>query len=124
MKRLLAFTCLVLLVAGLAQAVDRWEQDITVSPNVVVLGSANTQLTIHSTIQASDVVNDSVVLYIDGSGPFAPSGLFVDDRGNIVVRFMLDDLRGALAPTSAVFNLRGQLTNGNALDATDTITVK
>ncbi|MBN2071602.1 MAG: hypothetical protein JW814_09120 [Candidatus Krumholzibacteriota bacterium] len=127
MKRIsIATLALVLVISlsGISLGADRWEEQITISPQVLVLDFAGTRISIHSIIPAADLVKNSIYIEVNGAGPIAPCGLGVDLRGNIVVKVRVDDIRQYVAPPSAEIALRGLYVSGEELFATGTVGIR
>jgi len=103
-------------VAAGSGAVGGDEPAMMVSPSTIVLAKV-AAVTIHTNIPASTVEVGS--LDLDGA---APTGIGVDSRGHIVIKFAIADLD--LAPGEATLTLSGALKDGTEFSATDVVRVK
>lgn len=79
--------------------------DIQCSPSVVVLGSvaAGDCLTVHADIPYSAVDTDAGV-FLNGVAAYAT---FADNRGDLVAKFDLTDMKALLTPPATVLTLTG-----------------
>ena len=105
---------------------DAMAQDdvmITVSPNNLAISSMGNKVTIHSNIPAGSVNVSTIELYVDGLGPLAPIATFADDRGNLVAKFGMNDVKGMVVVPRAEFTMTGIYFEGGSFSATDVIKV-
>jgi hypothetical protein len=128
MKRItiIAFAIMILMgLIGVSQADGRWEdEEITISPRVLVLDYSGTRITIHTKIQASEVVGSSVYIEVNSAGRVDPCSVFADDCGNLVAKFEVEQVRVFVQPPSAEIILHGDLVSGGKYSATGSIEVK
>ena len=92
--------------------------DIVVSPNVLNLESNGIWVTVHAGIAYSTVATSSVEL----------NGIPVevtksDDRGELVAKFLLDDVRDIVHLGTNELTLTGETTGGQLFSGTDEILV-
>ena len=121
MKRCIVGVCTFCLVAGLMAGVAfSLTIGVKVSPNVIVLRSQTHALTVHTTIQLSQVASGTVQL----NGTLAPTATFADDRGNLVAKFSMDAVKDLVCPPSATLTLTGTTVDGEQFEGTDTVDVK
>ena len=86
MKRISVITfalAIAMLISGAANSVDLWEDTITVSPNVLVPAFSGTDLSIHTTIPAREVIGGSLYIEVNGEGPIEANSVYVDNTGHI-----------------------------------------
>ena len=125
-KTLFSTAIIVCLLAGLVLANKPSGDDgdsITVSPEVLILEKPGSNFSIHSNIKYSSVVIDSLKLTADGKeiSPFKASADSIGDLVIIVKRQLIQDV--AKVGTMTI-NLKGEKTDGSAIDVSDTIKVK
>jgi len=119
----LAFVAAAALLCAVVTAEDSVEASIKISPNVLALRSAGNWLTIHTDLAYSTVDFDSVTLTI-GDAVLAVDRVEVDDCGNYVAKFVLDNVKAVVAPPESTMTLAGSLKDGTAFAGTGTIRVK
>ncbi len=95
--------------------------DIQCSPSVVVLDSvaSGDWLTVHTDIPLSAVDTDEPI-YLNG---VLVDYVKADNRGNLVAKFDLTELKALLAPPSTVLTLEGTTVEGLAFVGSDTVGV-
>lgn len=127
MKRISVITfalAIAMCLSGTAHSVDRWEDTITVSPNVLVPDYSGTRLTIHSIIPASEVIGESLYIEVNGEGPIEPCLVYVDLCGNIAAKFEMEAVNAYIEAPSAEITLYGCGVNGEDFSATAIVKVK
>ncbi|MBN2185377.1 MAG: hypothetical protein JW746_08625 [Candidatus Krumholzibacteriota bacterium] len=127
MKRISVITfalAIAVLISGVAHSVDRWDNTITVSPNVLVPGYINDRLTVHTNIMASDVVKSSLYLEVDGQGRIEPLLTYTDSTGHIAAKFDFETVYSYAVPPCAVIVMYGTFTNGEDFSGEDIVDVK
>ena len=93
--------------------------NITISPNTLVLSSPDTIVTVHSNIPYGSV--DTASLTLNGiEATFTKA----DACGDLVVKFSRGDIQGIVEPGTATLTLLGSLKDGTAFSASDDITVR
>jgi hypothetical protein len=92
--------------------------DIVVSPNVLNLESDGIWVTVHAVIPYSVVVKSEV--YLNGIPVEVTKS---DSRGELVAKFLLDDVRGLVRPGTNDLTLTGVTASGQTFSGTDTILV-
>lgn len=128
MKRITITAFAVMMVMGLAgisHGAGNWEdEEITISPKLLVLDYSGTRITVHTNIQASEVVMSSVYIEVNGSAAVQPCAVFSDLCGNLVAKFMVEDLRALVEPPSADITLHGAYKDGGEFFAEGSIGIK
>jgi hypothetical protein len=128
MKKLAMFAGIVVVLtsmAGLCVAGSPWgDQDITLSPKILVPDYSGTRLTIHTSIPASEVDNGSVTITVDGVVEVAPYSLGVDLQGNIVAKLHVNDVLGYIHTPSISITLNGRYNSGDSFNANGVLYVK
>lgn len=128
MKKLTFFTFITFFLALIAVSAASPEgaraETIKVSPKVVVLDYYGTRVTIHTDIPVGSVDREDIFLEVNGGGPLYPCSVYSDLRGNLVVKFLFDDLRSYLSAPSALFTLNGSYTDGSAFSAEEVVSVR
>ena len=97
---------------------DFEEIDIKVSPHTIVLSSQGVWVTVHADIPYNEVGKQ--VLELNGV-PFVFSKY--DDRGDLVVKFNLDEVKDVVEPPEAELVLIGAKTDGSYFRGTETVRV-
>ena len=125
-KFLFGMAMIVCLLAGLVSANKASGDDgdsITVSPRVLILGKLGSSFSIHSNIDYSSVVLDSLELTADGNdiNTFRTSS---DSIGDLVIKLKRQVIQDIATPGPMTFTLKGEKTDGEEFEASDTITVK
>ena len=110
-------------VFTLCNAMAQDEVRITVSPKSLAISSVGNKVTIHSNIPAGTVNVSTLELSIDGIGSLAPISTFADDRGNLVAKFGMNDVKSMVTVPRAEFTLTGVYFSGGSFSATDVIKV-
>ncbi|MCF7972611.1 MAG: hypothetical protein K9N55_02235 [Phycisphaerae bacterium] len=96
---------------------------ITISPNTLSLNRGNNVISVHSNIPFSIVSRDTLVLIPDSEAfTIARIWSFADDCGDLVVKAELKLV--SLPGDNLTLTLKGQLTGGRALEASDTVAIK
>jgi len=92
---------------------------IVVSPNVVYLASQGVWVTVHADIPYSSVGDATVTLNgVDVHATFA------DNRGDLVAKFCLDEVKEILEPDAEnTLTLLGETEDGGSFSGTDAIRV-
>jgi len=110
---------LVVLTAALATVVSAQESlDIVVSPKVLSLNSKGGSISVHTNLNYG--LAEEVVLSVDGES--LETGTFADDRGDLVVKADIDDVKSIVSVGEATFVLQVETAVGQ-LVGTDTIRV-
>lgn len=86
--------------------------EIDVAPNVINLGSSSTWVTVHTDITFSLVNVGTVVLSVEESD-ITEDECFADERGNLVAKFPMSDVKEILNAGMITFKLSGY-TTGNS----------
>ena len=113
---------LVVVVYGLVMANGASQGDgicITISPNTLVLDEVTGCVTLHSNIPIGFV--DRASLSLDGIAPYLTKS---DNRGELVAKFDVDEVKAIVTPGQATLTLTGVLADGTIFSASDTIKVK
>jgi hypothetical protein len=120
MRRIVA--CFAGVLAAMLLAADARGEELTVpiviSPSTINLQAAGTWVTVHAEIDYSDVVGASVTL--DG---IPVKATFADNRGDLVAKFLVGDVREIVQPGTAELRLCGQTRDGGTFSGTDTVKV-
>ena len=99
------------------------DQDLTVSvkvsPNTIALNSKVHSVTVHAGISYSSVASGTVTL--EGIPALYT---FADDRGNLVAKFSMSDVKDIVEPPQATLVLRGETKAGESFRGTDSVRVK
>ena len=120
---LLIAVVVALSVLTLCSAMAQDEVTITVSPKNLAISSTGTKVTIHSNIPAGTVNVSTLDLSIDGAGSLAPIATFADDRGNLVAKFDMGEVKIMVTVPSAEFKLTGDYFEGGGFSASYVIKV-
>ncbi len=117
--------CLAIGLIAMSPSIGR-AQDATikVAPNVLVISSQGTKVTIHSNIPAGTVNVSTLGLSIDGAGSLIPISTFADARGQLVAKFDMEEVKGIVNVPSTVLTLAGIYFDGGSFSASDVIDVK
>jgi hypothetical protein len=111
-------------VFTLCNAMAQDEVTITVSPNTLAISSMGNQVTIHTNIPAGSVNVSTLELYVDGSEPpLLAIATFADDRGNLVAKFDMGEVKSIVSVPSAEFTMTGDYFGDGGFSATDVIKV-
>ena len=117
--------CLALVLIAMHPSIGRAQgETIKVSPDVLVISSSGTKVTIHSNIPAGTVNVSTLGLSIDGIGLLEPIATFADARGQLVAKFDLGDVKSLVTVPSAELTLSGIYFDGGDFSASDVIVVK
>ena len=120
MRKIVA--CFAGVFAAMLLAADARGEELTVpiviSPSTINLQAAGTWVTVHADIDYSDVVGASVTL--DG---IPVKATFADNRGDLVAKFLVGDVRGIVKPGTAELTLCGTTRDGDTFSGTDTVKV-
>ncbi|MFZ5832689.1 MAG: hypothetical protein ACOY3P_21590 [Planctomycetota bacterium] len=92
---------LALLVASPARSE---EIGIQVSPSTINLGEQGTWVTVHADIPLAGVITATVML-----NGVEVAWTKADSQGNLVAKFVVDDVRAIVAPPSATLELVGEV---------------
>ena len=99
--------------AGSAETIS-----IKVSPNTIALGSVGEWVTVHTDIALSLVDTSSISLNgVDVAWTKA------DAKGNLVAKFVLEDIKAIVEPPEATFTLVGTTIDGEEFTGSDTVAV-
>ena len=93
-------------------------------PHRIVLRAPVPAVTVHTNIAYSSVDASTVELTTESGVSFTPYTTFADDRGNLVAKFRMCDVREAVAPPSAYFTLSGATKTGAEFQGSETVEVK
>jgi hypothetical protein len=120
MKKSVASIASVLATVVLAAAAQGADLTvpIVISPSTINLESEGTWVTVHAEIDYSDVVGATVTL--DG---IPVKATFADNRGDLVAKFAVGDVRGIVKPGMAQLTLSGTTRDGGTFSGTDTVRV-
>ena len=120
MKKSVASIASVLATVVLAAAAQGADLTvpIVISPSTINLESEGTWVTVHAEIDYSDVVGATVTL--DG---IPVKATFADNRGDLVAKFAVGDVRGIVKPGMAQLTLSGTTRDGDTFSGTDTVRV-
>ena len=91
---------------------------IVVSPSTINLQAAGTWVTVHAEIDYSDVEAASVTL-----NGIPVKATFADNRGDLVAKFSVVDVRGIVEPGMAQLTLSGTTRDGDTFSGTDAVRV-
>lgn len=124
MKRILVVVGIAYVLIGLmfgsmalgSKAVKGDDPAMKVSPHTIVLGKVDT-VTVHTNIPCSTVDTGTVRLET-----VEAEDVWADDCGDLAARFAVTELE--LDPGDVTLTLCGIYTDGEALEATDTVWVK
>ncbi len=115
----------------LALAPFKAQADISVeimcSPSAVVMKSAanGDWMTVHTDLAYSSVDTASVELDVNnGQAILSARATKADDCGNLVAKFSLTELKGLVAPPSAILTLTGSTKDGEMFAGSDTVVVR
>ncbi len=109
---------LVLSTGLVVRASEDLSIDIVVSPNVLNLESDGIWVTVHAVIPYSIVVKSEV--FLNGIPVEVTKS---DSRGELVAKFLFDDVRGLVRPGTNDLTLTGVTASGQTFSGTDTILV-
>ena len=119
--------CVVLGLLGLTLGSVLWattetsQIEITVSPKVLVLGSAAVWVTVHTDMRFSAVDVDTVGLTLNG----VPVTIIKSDaRGYLVAKFNSEQVKDIVDVPDATLTLTGATADGVEFSGTDTIAVR
>lgn len=120
MRRIVAPIAAVLAMVVLAAAArgDDLTVPIVISPSTINLQAAGTWVTVHAEIDYCDVVGASVTL--EG---IPVKATFADNRGDLVAKFLVGDVRGIVTPGTAELTLCGTTRDGGTFAGTDMVKV-
>ena len=120
MRKLVASLAAVLAPVILATAVHGADVNvpIVISPSTVNLQAAGTWVTVHAEIDYADVVGASVTL-----DDIPVKATFADNRGDLVAKFLVGDVRGIVTPGTAELTLSGTTRDGGTFSGTDSVKV-
>lgn len=125
MKRIAAPALLagLLLCVSAAMPADDFDILIKVSPNVLVLDSIaeGDGLTVHTNIAYSQVA--AAELLIDGDEVLLPEFIYPDNRGQLVAKFTLSEVKLRVEPPTATMTLTGTTKSGASFSGSDMIQV-
>lgn len=111
-----------LLVSAVLAAPTRGEEltvPIVIAPSTINLQAGGTWVTVHAEIAYSSVIGASVTL--DG---ILVKTTFADNRGELVAKFLVGDVRGIVEPdTTPQLTLSGTTRDGDTFSGTDTVRV-
>jgi hypothetical protein len=110
-------------ICTLSSAMAQEEATITVSPNNLAISSTGTKVTIHTNIPAGSVNVSTLELSVDGNGSLAPIATFADDRGNLVAKFDMWEVKSYVSVPRAEFTMTGVYFVGGSFSASDVIKV-
>lgn len=121
MSKFVACLALVLAALLLTPAVKGADVSvpIVVSPSAINLESQSTWVTVHAEIPFSAVDREAAVT-LNG---IAARSIFADDRGDLVAKFAIGDVRGVLDVGTATLTLCGTTLEGDSFSGTDTVRV-
>jgi len=122
-KKLLLAVCSLGLVSGLiaTQAYSAGDRIVSIraAPGTIALNSRGTWVTVHAGI--SYAVVDASTVELNG---ISARLCFADDRGNLVAKFTLADIKEIVAAPTAALTLRGATDDGEPFYGSDTVKVK
>jgi hypothetical protein len=112
----ICITAGLLLTAGIASSAETIS--IKVSPNTITLGSVGEWVTVHTDIALSLVDTSSISLNgVDVAWTKA------DAKGNLVAKFVLEDIKAIVEPPEATLSLLGSTKDGEEFTGSDTVAV-
>lgn len=122
------FVAAAFLALGATTAVAQDNVTIQVSPSTLVLNSIGDWVTVHAEIPYSTVLQSTIELKCDRCMiTLPPNGVYFDDRGDLVVKFDRETVKGILEPitsrTKVTFTLSGGTTDGGTFTGSDTVDV-
>lgn len=109
---------MVLAVEEAARAQDDNQVTIVISPSTLNLESSGIWVTVHAEIPYSNVVGASVTL--DG---IPVEVTFADNRGELVAKFCIDDVKDSVRLGEVRLTLVGDKTDGSSFFGTDLVKV-
>lgn len=109
---------IVLASIGLVRGGDVITIEVTVSPSTLVLSSQGQWVTVHTDIAYAAV--EKSTLELNG---VAVAWTKSDDKGFLVGKFNLDDVKSIVAPPSAELTLSGVCYDGTLFTGTDIVSV-
>ncbi len=126
MARAVVGLCALGLVIGLVVGVTGARREalaaetvaIVVSPSTIYIGSLGGGVTVHAEIPYSTVAGATVSL-----NGLPVRATFADNRGDLVAKFDLAQVKDIVAPPSATLTLTGVTKDGVPFTGTDTIRV-
>jgi len=107
-----------MVVLAAAARADDLTVPIVVSPSTINLRAAGTWVTVHAEIAYSAV--DTATVKLDG---IDVKTTFADNRGELVAKFLVGDVRGIVAPGTAELTLCGTTKDGVPFSGTDEVRV-
>ena len=121
-KWAMALLVVLAVLVGLASGALAQEDsiEVVVSPNVLNLQSFGGSVSLHTDMPYRLV--QSLVLSVNGV-EVIPSATFADDRGQLVVKCSMADMKEMVEPGEAIFDLAVTGTDGITYSGTDTIRV-
>ena len=114
---LVAFFCLPFFVAD-CNGEDSIVVPIQIAPNVVNLDSNGTWVTVHAEIPYAAVADADLTL-----NGVSVTFTKADDRGELVGKFAIDDVKAILPPGTVTLTLSGLTKTGDTFTGSDTIKV-
>ena len=120
MKKSVASIASVLATVVLAAAAQGADLivPIVISPSAINLQAAGTWVTVHAEIDYSDVEAATVTL-----NGIPVKATFADNRGDLVAKFLVGDVRGIVTPGTAELTLSGTTRDGGTFSGTDSVKV-
>jgi len=120
---------IIVLVLGLLLAAPasarkyKGDDTMLVSPYVFFTGFKGISLTIHTEVDFSEVVRESVVLTGAGTEAIEPYLLKRDNRGDLVAKFTADEVSTIVEAPRTTLTLHGTYGDGGTFELTASIRV-
>jgi hypothetical protein len=92
---------------------------IKVSPHIIAMRSNAEWITVHTTLRYSLAETSTIAL-----NEIPVVSAFADDRGNLVAKFRMADVRAIVAPPSATLTLTGMTRDSEPFTGSETVEVK
>ena len=92
--------------------------EIQISPQTLVIATPGPWVTVHTNVPYSDVAASTVEL--EG---IPASSTFADDCGDLVAKFVRDEICAIVAPPEATLTLTAEMADGEFISGSDTIVV-
>ncbi len=122
--------CIIVLALGLLLAAPasarkyKGDDTMLISPSMFVLEYHGSRLSIHCEIDLVDIDRNSLQMTGAVGGSIAPVAVFSDSRGNLVAKFLADDIRTIVEAPRTELTLTGQYDDGESFSLHGSIRVK
>jgi hypothetical protein len=94
------------------------EIELRISPNTIVIGSPGDWVTAHTDIAFSSVNTATVSL-----NGVPAAWTLADNKGNLVAKFVRDDVENIISPPDALLSLTGMTIEGENFSGSDVVRV-